>query len=603
MAYDPILKVFKKDYQTPNRSNWNLDNKNRLSMDIGYLYPVAVFDVLPNTYFKLDMNAVLSSNPTIAPILGSLKFRAEAFFVEKAAYASILRNNERLSVDRDVPWPTFRQYGNVIAHSRTKYSPATGLLEHLNMYPVDWQDADWAYRNNTSQTFPHTFNFPELNAIPFIMYHDIYRNYYINVQDSNNIPIRQYGFASVSSDEQPRPIVDRYVTRDAFDSFVEMSRDNPDVESVYIRSFGFSPFADYEDESVDPQGWHNHNHKRNLHRSLLRRTYNNDFFTSFISNENVELMKSHSNIDTSSGMINVEQISLANRNWRFATRSLLWGTDWSDYNRVHFGTKVKTRYGKPQFLGSLSSDVIFSDIVNQSQDGNNGSELGVSNSLQSNKNLGSRAGIAFGSVTNKTNDKKNYRPFIEFTTEEEGYVMILLSLVPVVDYYQGVAPMYFKVNLNQSYSPEYNSYGMQDFMKVWASALPSRESPDVANITYGRSFQDYNTAIHKVPIWFEYMARYNELHGLFTLDEQYKYWTFTRIFTHLSDYFDGIVDTSQASQGGNYDFWMFYNSTYVLPEMHNYQFANVVGTDNFQVQISFDTFVKQLLDKQIIAYL
>ena len=595
MAYDPILKVFKKDYETPNRSNWNLDNKNRLSMDIGYLYPVAVYDVLPNTYFKLDMNAVLSSNPTIAPILGTLKFRAEAFFVEKAAYAQKLRDNDALSVDRDISWPTFTNYGNVIAHSRTKYSPATGLLEHLNMYPVNWQDADWAYRNNTSTKYPDVFMFPKLNAIPFIMYHDIYRNYYINVQDVDNIPIRKYGFA-IGPDDRVQPITDVYTTRDAFDRFVRGCRDNADVEHEYIRVFGFSPFAEYEDDGITPQGWHNHDHKRNLHRCLLRRTYNNDFFTSYISNENVELMKSHSNIDTSSGTINIEQISIANRNWRFATRSLLWGTDWKDYNRVHFGTKVTTRYGKPQFLGSLSSEVIFSDIVNQTQSGNNGSALGESNTLQSNKNLGSRAGLAFGTVTNKTHNKKHYKPFIEFTTQEEGYVMILLSLVPEVDYYQGVHPMYFKTNLNQSYAPEYNAYGMQDFMKVWASALPSPASE--SGTEYGRSFQDYNTAIHKVPIWYEYMARYNELHGLFTLDEQYKYWTFTRIFTHLSDYFDNVVSNTMTQE-----FWDFYDSTYVLPEMHNYQFANVVGTDNFQVQISFDTFAKQLLDKQIIAYL
>ena len=469
MAFDPILKVFKKDYEVPNRSNWNLDNKNRFSMDIGYLYPVAVYDVLPNTYFKLDINAVLSSNPTIAPILGSLKFRAEAFYVEKAAYAKELRQNNRLPVSRDIAWPTFNPQGNRKVDSNNnavQFSAATSLIEFLNMYPAGWQDSDWALRN-TDTLYADKHMFPRLNAIPFIMYHDIYRNYYINVQDSKNIPIRNKGFFVDYDSDGVTPleisgIEDVYVTRDDFDDFVSNCIEDPvNVLDHYLTCFNLSPFARTLGLSNLEIQSRKHNHFKFLHHGLLRRTLNNDFFTSFISNENVELMKSSAQIDARSGYINVEQISLANRNWRFATRSLLWGTDWSDYNRVHFGTKVEMRYGKPQFLGAISSDVIFNDVVSQSQgDGDN-----MTNSLVSNKNLGSRAGIAFGNVTNKTRNEKQYRPFVEFTTEEEGYVMVLLSIVPEVDYFQGVDPMYFKTNLNQSWSPEFNAYGMQDFMK------------------------------------------------------------------------------------------------------------------------------------------
>lgn len=597
MAYDPILKVFKKDYEMPNRSNWQLDNKNRLSMDFGYLYPVAVYDVLPNSYFKLDINAVLSSNPTLAPLLGSLKFRAEAFFVEKAAYAKKLRQNNKLPVDRNIPWPTFWSHGNLqpssVTNTTVRFSPATGLLEHLNMYPVNWSDQDWALRNSATE-YPDNFEFPALNAIPFIMYHDIYRNYYINVQDDKNIPIRNCGYTI--EDGNILGIEDKYVSRENFDDFVESCIAEPeDVELHYFEYFGLDPFARVDVPPVSLQNRVFFNHQRYLHHGLLRRTLNNDFFTSYLSNENVELMRNYSKIDTSAGHITVEQISIANRNWRFATRSLLWGTDWSDYNRVHFGTKVVTRYGKPQFLGAISSDVIFSDVVSQTQS----SEENINTSLQSNRNLGSRAGLAFGNVTNYPSNKKDYKPFVEFTTEEEGYVMVLLSLVPEVNYFQGVDPMFFKTNLNQSYSPEYNAYGMQDFHKVWASALPI---PNPSNgPTYGLSYEKYNEAIHKVPIWFEYMARYNQLHGLFTLDEQYKYWTFSRAFTQLTQYFDNIVDgdADQAAVG----FWDFYNSTYVLPEMYNYIFANNVGTDNFQCQIKLDCFQKQLLDKQIVAYL
>lgn len=601
MSYDPILKVFKRDYETPNRSNWDLPYKNRLSMDVGYLYPVGLYDVLPNTYFKLDINAVLSSNPTIAPILGSMKFRAEAYFVEKAAYCQKLRDNEKLDVNRNIPFPCFSAKGNAnVNDSEFRYVPATSLLEHLQMYPSGWKESDWALRSSTGGLYPDDFCFPKLNAIPFIMYHDIYRNYYVNVQDSNNIPVRVNGFVpheDPTDQESPSsPIKDVYITREQLDSFVRQSRDSQSVDSVYSSTLRIDPFPTYRPhDKLNVQDMSEHTHFAHLHYGLLRRTYNNDFFTSFISNSNAELMKSHSTIDVSGGTLNVEQISLANRNWRFAVRSLLWGTDWSDYNRVHFGTKVVTRYGKPQFLGAISSDVIFNDVISQSQTGDNGAE-GDANPIQANRNLGSRAGIAFGSVTNKTSNKKEYRPFVEFTTEEEGYVMVLLSLVPEVDYCQGVDPMFFKTNLKHSYSPEYNAYGLQDFHKSWASALPTLEMSH----SLGRSFPMYNTAIHKVPIWYEYMAKYNQLHGLFTLDNQYRYWTNVRLFTNLIEYFYMVYDPSDPQSA---EFWSFWDSTYVLPEMHNYQFANNIGTDNYQVQLKLDCFQKQLLDKQIIAYL
>ncbi len=585
MSYDPILKVFKKDYEKVDRSNWQLNNKNRLSMDFGYLYPVAIYDVLPNTYFKLDMNAVLSSNPTIAPMLGSAKLRAEAYFIEKAAYAPKLRQNQRLPVERNVPWPVTNSYRSpqygLTSNQPIYFSPATGLLEHLNMYPADWRSSDWNTITSGATT-SSLDDFPSLNGIPLLMYYDIFRNYYLNVQD-DNVPLRTYGFDPSSS--TLGQIEDTYITRENLDSFIEDSISGGKVDEAYYDSFGVSMLPSVY-RPTNTTSWQSDpiNHFAFSHYGLLRRTYNNDFFTSYISNENVTLMKSGTSIDTRSGSITVEQISVANRNWRFRMRSLLWGTDWSDYNRVHFGTRVITRYGKPQFLGSLSSDIIFNDIISQSQSGSN-----LTNTLDSNTNLGSRAGLAFGNVTNKTRDPKDYKPFVEFTTEEEGFVMVLLSLVPEVNYFQGVDPMYFKTNLNQSYSPEYNAIGMQDFFKAWCSVILNR---DFAGMTYTR-WREWNTAIHKVPMWFEYMARYNQLHGYFTLDNVYKYWTFTRPFTNLGEYFKSLSSDSYG----------FYDSTYVLPELHNYMFANPIGYDNFQCSIKFDCFQKQLLDKQIIAYL
>lgn len=579
---DPMSRFFDVDIANGKRSNFNWSYKNRTSMDFGYLVPVGLWDVPSDVHFELDLQAAISSNPTLAPLLGKVDFRVEAYFIEKAAYVEQLRNNEKMPLNRNIPFPTF-----LPQNARGLFSPRTGILEMLQMYPAGWSSNQFSgeQRDFRSPT-------PKLNAIPFIMYYDIFRNFYINPQD-DACPVRVQSYIpsdptdpeSISS-----PIKDIFVTREELDIFIKRCRTSSNshkIDDVCVAELGFSPFG-YSISDMDSIVPSDIEHQRFRHLGLMRRTLNNDFFTSFISNDNVELMKSHANVAVSTigtgvnqqQVVNVEQISLANRNWRIATRSLLWGTDWKDYNKVHYGVNLMIPYGRPQFLGSLKSTLTFNDVISQAQTGEQ------QGSPTSNVNLGSRAGIAFGGLSNHKGH------FVEFNTKDEGYVMVLASLVPEVDYYQGIDPMYFKTNLQHSWMVELNSVGMQDFHRVWMSAVPNI----VANIpTY---WDEWNVSEHKVPIWFEYMAKYNQLHGDFTAENILRYWVFARPFTNLYQLFPGVFN-SEDEQPQIYP----NTSTYVLPEMYNYIFANNIGIDNFQAQFRFDCKVSSMLDKQVIAYL
>lgn len=525
------------------------------------------------------MFAAVSSNPTLAPLLGKVKFRVEAYFVEKAAYVNQLRNNEKIPIDRNVPFPTF-----MAQDTKFHFSPRAGILEYLQMYPAGWYSGDFFEGSAGSEI-------PALNAIPLIMYYDIYRNYYINPQD-DSIPVRDVGFVPGERSEdggwsiEPTTIRDVYVTRSMFDELIRNCRDSREVDVVFTEHGFTSPFGLF---LADPsEGLYRPDerfHKMFMHHGLLRRTLGNDFFTSFVSNANVELMKSHANVAINNGILNVEQISLANRNWRIATRSILWGTDWKDYNKVHYGVNLIIPYGKPQFLGALSSDVTFNDVISQAQ-----TTADQNNPISSNQNLGSRAGIAYGGLKNHKGH------FVEFNTKDEGYVMVLASLVPEVDYYQGIDPMYFKTNLQHSWMVELNSVGMQDFHRSWMTVLPF--DGNYLGGSTQEPFSTWNVAEHKVPVWFEYMAKYNQLHGLFTGENQLRYWVFARPFTNLISLFPNVfypVDEQISTDP--------FVSTYGMPEMFNYIFANNIGTDNFQLQFNFDCKVSSMLDKQVIAYL
>lgn len=573
---DPMSRFFEVDIAGGSRSNFNWSYKNRISADYGYLYPVGLWDVPSDVHFELDLFASLSSNPTLGPLLGKVKFRVEAYFIEKAAYVQKLRDNERMPLDRDVPLPSVRA-----RLSSGEFSARAGIHEFLQMYPVGWDSTFFNGPDPTDCT-------PPLNGIPFLMYYDIYRNYYINPQD-DNIPLRTNGFVpglpnpDYGTDpdagpwlREPSSIQDTFVNRETFDEFVRLVRSGDYVDDAFRRVFDVPFLPQYSTAfGVEPNEL---NHLAKKHYGLLRRTLNNDFFTSFISNSNVELMKSSSVVASPGGAINVEQISLANRNWRIKTRSILWGTDWKDYNKVHYGVNLLIPYGKPQFLGALSSDVSFNDVISQAQTGEQNS------AVLSNKNLGSRAGLAYGALSSNR--------FVEFNTKDEGYVMVLASLVPEVDYYQGIDPMYSKTNIKHSWMVELNSVGMQDFQKSWATAVRS------SRFSTNMPWNTYNTAIHQVPIWFEYMAKYNQLHGDFTGENQLRYWVFARPFDDLDVLFPTIFNDVDEYSEFNDNF-----STYTLPEMFNYIFANNIGTDNFQLQFNFDCKVSSMLDKQVIAYL
>lgn len=563
---NPLGKYFLTDQARNNRSNFNAGYKNRFSLDFGYLVPAGLWDIPANSHFEMDMTAVLSSNPTLAPVLGTMKFRAEAYYIEKAAYVDLLRNNEKVPLDRNVPWPTF-DVNQLRSSSTPFFSPQSGIFEFLQMLPAGWSV-------NMFGGDTQTDSMPPLNAIPLIMYYDIYRNYYCNPQD-DNIPIRVKSYSESSN------VTDHFVTRLDLDYFVRQSRVLPEDVAEHFFAL-MDQNLPYMYSPTTPNSWPRPiDHEIFRHFGLMRRTLNNDFFTSFMSNENVELMSTYSsNISVDGGQFNIMQIVQANRDWRFATRSLLWGTDWKDYNKIHYGVDLRIPYGKPQFLGALVNDVKFQDVISQTQAGSQGAPA------TNNTNLGSRAGLAYGAL-------KNHKgKFVEFNSRDECYVMVLISIVPDVDYYQGIDPMYFKTNLAHSWAVEYNSLGMQDFHRAWASVIKSRNTEGSPS-----SWPSYNDSLWKVPIWFEYMAKYNQLHGQFTQDFQNRYWTFARPWTALEDLFQEQFESSDGDD--------FYNnlSTYVLPEMYNYIFANILGEDNFQVQVRFDARLNNMLDKNVIAYL
>lgn len=529
------------------------------------------------------------------------------------------------------------------------YIPANSIFTSLGMWSPNFDP--FSFINKTGTTSYAVFPEPK-NAIPLLGYYDIFRNYFMNSQEEG-APIRVFSSYAYQTDTPPidpsdgnvytqtnhLSPVDVYLNRDGFDEIFKVVRsagsqypeaDNSVVSSPlgpfdvtrYIASMykaleveeydkdysfdiaSFAPFRTYLKSS--PNG--------NIpvgdvavpipirHFGECRTTYLNDYFTAFLSNENVEYERSTARVQLAEdNTITMEQIYSAQRVQNFIRRSVFRNSDFAEFIDVQYGVKPRTDITKPMFLGAISSWLTWNDVISTTQSQDPTSDT----SIDSNINLGSRAALGFGmTVTGRYRPKKE-RPFVRFETKEPGYFMVLQTIVPEVSYYRGFDPMYSKISLGSLYYPSFDKDGYQDAQFQYLVECPARDVPSIPpgsgqntypNFLTSTNFLEWNVAYAQQPAWFEYMAKYDRLDGDFADPSIYMNWTF-----HRGDYrFNGIEEDEDDSNLPS--FINYYSTSYVQPELFNYIFANAQNVDNFQCFFNFDINVYQPMSHRILSF-
>lgn len=596
-----VSKLLNVDFPKPNHSNFNLGRKNVISADVGYLYPVYVEEVLANSYKRLDVEALVQCNATVAPVMSSFTSKLEAFFIPTRIYHQHLLNNDRANnYDDDFPlhyfpWLHYNDRYTLKGGSDTNisnprlYNDCGSLLDYLGMFPSGWNSLSWT---NTGKSL-------NVTAYPFIGYFDIFRNYYANPYDEQ-IPFRvnNDAFSYVSFSSQAR--ADGNVALSKFDTFVNRVRSSSlsssgtpiavDVFRLFNDLMTYSRLVTSGDNSSQfittsvplfSNGNVDYYSNNGLHFGLLRRTYKDDYFNARISSEFVMYLKEQSKVVVQDGSFDITQLRLANRIAKYVDKLGFSDSRFGTWLKVHFGTRLNDRMDIPQFLGSISSTIVFNDIISNAQTGD-------SDVITSNEALGSRAGLGSGYIKNKGS-------FFEFKAVEPGYIIVLFSLVPNVTYSQGIKKMYLRQRFSDIYTPEFDAVGYQDLHTVELSAVGysvNRSQISTSAINGPLQFGNYNTVVGKQPSWLEYMTSIDESHGLVQDFTQYGYWTLNRPFD-LNAYFGKGNNNAPAL---NY-------TTYIQPELFNNIFAVNKLTDNFQVQFRFYDRTSQPMSKQVLPRL
>lgn len=637
MANNKVSSLFNQTLPKPPRSNFNLGRVNRFTADVGYVIPCYVEEVLPNSYKRLDLEALIQTNATVAPLMGSFTAKFEAFFVPLRLYHRHLDlNNIRPDFHDDfdfhyIPSLSFNAVPHYLAVAdnslgshgldgsiRNLTVAPSSLIDYLGIMPVGFNAASWITKKR-------------LNATPFIGYFDIYRNYYANPHD-RMIPYRVQN-TTYNEYQLPTPEI-AYFDLECLDLFITGINSKSvqtlggsvtpypvNVFSEFCNTVQNAAYADYvgivpplnsvplfagqsvvtwtREGLVDDV----YDTFDGIHFGLLPRTYKDDYFNSRFMNEFVNYMEQTAVVTVQDNQFTIQQLRLQNRVAKYVDKSIFSDTRFGSWIKAHFGVKTNSKLNIPQFLGSMSGNLIFNDIYSTAQTGDG--------DITSNQALGSRSSLGQGYVKGKGS-------FVEFKATEPGYIMVMFSLVPNVNYFQGIRKMYLKNSFNDLYTPEFDAVGYQDLQKLEMDAtgfyFPDRAifRTDSSGLPTSLKFSpmdidSYNVSIGKQPAWIEYMTAVDEVHGLMTQRFQFGYWTLNRPFNPAN--YDRLETDTGALVGNGYLNGydpvepVFDKSTYILPEYFNTIFAVDKYTDNFQVQVRFYDKTKQPMSKQILPHL
>lgn len=172
-------KRMKVELHGYERSTHDLSYLWRSTMAPGTLVPFMTELGLPGDTFDIDLDIDVKTHPTVGPLFGTFKVQADVFMVPVRLYQGLLHNNKlgvgmRMATVRlpqlkfEALWKNPEDGVNI---DNAQVNPSS-LLAYLNM-----MGAGRTPDGSTNEVRR------EFNAVPYIAYWDIYKNYYANKQE------------------------------------------------------------------------------------------------------------------------------------------------------------------------------------------------------------------------------------------------------------------------------------------------------------------------------------------------------------------------------------------------------------------------------------
>lgn len=399
--------------KVPNRSGFDKSHRNSGTLTAGTLTPILCDEVIPNSRVSLKLNMAMQLPPLVSDTYMNVKLKAEAFFVPLRLLCGSF---EAFFCD------TPQDY--MISSSGIALTNSKFVLPHLTINAAgDWAEADWdtasardfgpgsladylgfGFSDSTLSDIYVTGSDPyEVNMLPFVAYHLIYQEWYRNPRVQKPAFVPWHG--AIAGPTYPGVAnlpTQTFVDGDVQFTYMKSALQLTNVGGFPARSLVLADGVRLFD--------------------LRQRNFPLDYFTGGrVSAQQGDPAAVTINLpdteDTTS--FTIAQLRAANSLQQFRERNGLPSPRLVDQVRARYGANLSDGVAqRPICIGTASYDVASTGV----------SQTAAAESGQGNPFSGVAAqyGRAYGSGSD----------FIisDFTANEPGYIMVLISLVPEVTY-------------------------------------------------------------------------------------------------------------------------------------------------------------------------
>lgn len=289
------------------------------------------------------------------------------------------------------------------------------------------------------------------------------------------------------------------------------------------------------------------------------KTYLSDRFNNWLSTEwidGVNGVNEISAVDVSSGSLSMDALILAKKVFDMMNRIAISGGSYNDWQEAVYGTKTIRMAESPIYMGGMSSEIAFDEVVS-----NSSSIIG-----EEEQPLGTLAGRGIQRY------KKGGRG-IKIKCEEPSMLICIGSITPRICYSQGNKWWTRLKTMNDFHKPNLDAIGFQELVTDEFVGCDTRQTS--SGITYN--------SVGKQPSWIEYMTAVNESYGSFAANGELEWMVLNRKYS--------TDDKGQVTDA----------TTYIDPTLYNIAFANArLDAKNFWVNVGFDITARRVMSaKQI----
>ncbi len=447
--------------RAPKLNKFDLSHERKLTMEMGFLIPTMVMDVIPGDKIRVKAEALIRMAPMLAPIMHRVDVTTHYFFVPNRLLWDEWEDFITGGADGESA-PVFPKIS--LDATTTAYTAPGGLADHLGI---------------------PTVNVPNpailVSALPARAYQLVYNEYY---RDQNLIPDLEISKASgtVAGAEAEKLLTlrKRAWEKDYFTSALPFAQRGAPV-SMPVDGTGSVTYKDASDiffaDGEVPAGT-----TALSQGDGVLRTPNG-----FARVENIDEV----NVTGSNITINDLRKSIKLQEWlELSARA---GARYVEQIRAFFGVRSSdARLQRPEYLGGMKNPMSISEVVSTFEDPTQGNPQG---------NMAGH-GISVGRGNGFSR-----------TFEEHGIIIGLISVLPKPAYQQGLPRFFTKFDKFDFFWPQFANIGEQEVKQKEIYLDENDPAPGETTFGYQSRYAEYkyqSSTVHgefKTSLNFWHMGR------------------------------------------------------------------------------------------------